>query len=242
MTILDFFHFDKDEYAHRISDYDTERLRKQDVVKLRQQISAGCSIGFGVGATILTTGTSLPVAAYGARRAYVAYKKQHLIKQQLKQRGIAPHQRRKRDYVIPILVSFIGVGVGFGVDEIAHAVTSTDVVGTLIPSGKSTSQVVFQHTENLSHNVVHGIHEQLHEVTVAGHGLVSGHDETIHALTQNTPLQPLNLSSSSELFEYHIGMATAQQAEHIGASSALSSMSQCTLESTLGHARAQSKK
>ena len=39
MTVNDFFSFDADKHAHRISTYTTERLRKQEVVKTRQKFA-----------------------------------------------------------------------------------------------------------------------------------------------------------------------------------------------------------
>lgn len=101
MHISEVFTFKESEYRERISHYTTERLRKQEVVKTRQDFAAAASIGSGIGAAAFTFGASLTLTGYGARRMYVATKKLELIQAELLKRGIELHKLQKRDFLIP---------------------------------------------------------------------------------------------------------------------------------------------
>jgi hypothetical protein len=85
------------------------------------------SIGSGIGAAAFTSGASLALTGYGARRMYVANKKLELIQAELLKRGIELHTLQKRDVLIPAAAHLLGVVVGFGLDEIDMGDTYTNL-------------------------------------------------------------------------------------------------------------------
>jgi hypothetical protein len=130
MTVEDFFNFDETEYAQRISTYDLTRLRKQEIVKTRQQVSASFTIGTGIGGAWWTLGSTLLLSGYGSRAMYVARKKLALIEAELRRRGVPEREPQKRDFWIPFSIGTAGSVVGLGVavagaDSVAAAATSS---------------------------------------------------------------------------------------------------------------------
>ncbi|KAM0078885.1 hypothetical protein ACKRZS_008751 [Fusarium odoratissimum] len=144
MTIGDFFDFNKAEYARRISFYDVNRLRKQEVVKIRQHTAAMCSITTGAAGALLSGGGTLLLSAYGARRLSVAHSKLELIQAELTKRGIALHELQKRDIFIPVGASIVGMGVGVGIDEAAAVATNTIPMEASLPPGSSLTDALIR--------------------------------------------------------------------------------------------------
>ena len=94
MHASEIFTFKESEYRERISHYTAECLRKQEVVKTRQDIATATSISTGIGSAAFAFGASLTVSGYGARRMYVAKKKLELIQAELSKGNIELHTRR----------------------------------------------------------------------------------------------------------------------------------------------------
>ncbi|SCN83928.1 uncharacterized protein FFB20_07084 [Fusarium fujikuroi] len=102
MTIGDFSDFDKAEYTHRISYYETDRLRKQEIVKTRQITAGIISSHIGGWGAVASSGGTLVLSAIAIRRVHVAESKLKLIRAELK----------KRDILIPLRACAAGMGVG----------------------------------------------------------------------------------------------------------------------------------
>lgn len=215
MVVKDFFHFKEDEYRERISLYDTERLVKQEVVKLRAGIAGGTSIATGAGLAVLTGGASLLASGYGSRRLYVAHKKGKLIEAELLKRGIKPHELNKWDVIIPVGAGLTGMGIGLGVNEIASAATNTAIAGAYVPTGGSALHAVVADPAQALHGAVAGATEQTHEMAFAAHnidfGIVPGSDMSHEALVSATTwvVNP----SAANAVGFHAGMLLAQGVE-----------------------------
>lgn len=230
MTIKDFFDFDEYEYAHRISTYDITRLRTQEVVKLRQQVSGSVSILVGAGSAPATGGVSLCGAAYGTRRFYVAHKKHALIKAELQRRNIDPHEPRMRDVLIPITANIVGNGFGDGLDYLIPTGTSNDLIGPAITSGtlSVTDQLVLQVPSDSLHTCADGVQEQPHapEIRLAETiqpGVVPGDDAATHVLSQHTTKS--------------VDVSPAEYVEKSAVSITVGYLSQGIMESVSSHTR-----
>lgn len=164
MTIEDFFDFSEIEYARRIKDYTNERLIKQNVVKIRAGNSGLLSVGTGIGGAAFSFGGTLAISAYGARRMYVAEKKTKLIEAELRSRGIEPHAESKRDMLIPMVGSLLGLGIGCGVDIGLNDLMAAPVQGAImvpVPSGKSAVETITSNPSVALDGVEHGISTQV---------------------------------------------------------------------------------
>jgi hypothetical protein len=216
MTIGDFFSFSADEYARRISVYDTERLRKQEVVKTRQRYAGASSIVIGAGGAAFIFGGTLAVSAYGGRRLFVADKKLELIRQELRKRGTGLRDFHKRDVIIPLCASGVGVGLGFGLDEVAMAATNTIPMGSTMPSGGSVMHEVLNNPGDVAQGVGSGLSEQAHEMAVAlantTSGVIPGSELSNEVLATSTVW--VTAPSQAEHVGYYLGMLLAQQVEH----------------------------
>jgi hypothetical protein len=176
MTWKDFFDFDWDEYAQRISAYTTERLCKQEIIKTRQISGAACTMGGGIGAAPLTMDGTLAVAAYGVRRDRVAKKKLKLIKAGLTRRGIRLHDRDWKDILIPFGASLVGASAGFAFNDVVLEVVP---IGTYVvpPIGSTALEAVVPNPANAAQGVASGIQDQatqlLHALLGSGEGTTS---------------------------------------------------------------------
>ncbi|RAR07131.1 hypothetical protein DDE83_006629 [Stemphylium lycopersici] len=209
MTWQDFFGCDWDEYAQRISEYTDQRLCEQEIVKLRQQISASCAIGSGVGGAAFTMGASLAASVIGSRRYRVARKKHGLIQNELMRRGIPLHETNYKDYLIPVVASVVGQGVGIGLGHIAMDITNTIPLGQQIPTptGSTTIQAVAEYPSDAEH---------FHEVNLAADGIkagiVPGSESSQLNLAEHTSWIPApNVENAAE---FHAGMLLAQKVEN----------------------------
>ena len=197
MRISDVWTFNGSEYRERISHCATERLRKQEVVKTRQKISAAVSIGAGIGAAAFTHGTSLALSGYHARRMYVANKKLDRIQAELLKRGIELHTLQKRDVLIPIAAHLVGVAVGFGLDEIAIADTYTIPLGEHVSTGASAIHEVLANPHEALQGAASGAEEQFREMSLAANdipnGVIPGSNLSSHILATHTGKQTVLL-------------------------------------------------
>lgn len=237
MVISDFIDFDEHEYANRISQYDTERLFKQEVRKVRQQVSAGTSAGLGLVTAVFTAGLSLVTSAIGVRRLYVAAVKLELIKKELTRRGFPLYDTRMRDVLIPVTTSLLTLGVGTGLEQFALDATSIGTTGTSFSSG-SSSRMLSQPAGDTFDSFTTGFREQLQEIG----GVFSQHDAATQALiTQDTVTQSPGGQPAAGASGYHLGMLVAQHAETKGAAEAAGAVNQWMLESLMGHTKARFK-
>ncbi|RAR10607.1 hypothetical protein DDE82_000993 [Stemphylium lycopersici] len=215
MTWQDFFGCDWDEYAQRISEYTDQRLCEQEIVKLRQQISASCAIGSGVGGAAFTMGASLAASVIGSRRYRVARKKHGLIQNELMRREISLHETNYKDFLIPVVASVVGQGVGIGLGHIAMDITNTIPLGQQIPTptGSTTIHAVAEYPSDAVHAIISGVQEHFHEVNLAADGIktgiVPGSESSQLNLAEHTSWIPApNVENAAE---FHAGMLLAQK-------------------------------
>jgi hypothetical protein len=167
MGLSDTFEFDEEEYASKITDeqvYPTHRLKTHETAKCRQHISAGASIGGGVGLAPFTFGLSLLGTAYGARRLYIAKKKLELIQAELKRRNVVLHEPTKRDFLIPFGISMATLGLGAGVDALAANATSQVATHVIADHGTRAIDAALQSPGSFCHGVTDGVSLQVHEL------------------------------------------------------------------------------
>lgn len=215
MTWDDFFGCDWNEYAQRISGYTTERLVKQEVVKTRQQMAASISIGSGLGGAVFTMGGTLAISAYGARRMRVAKKKCELIQQELIKRNIKLHEFDYKDALIPGIAGLVGMGVGFGLTDIANEATNAATMNVITPSGSSAIQAVAANPGDAIQGLGAGFTEQVREMALAvngmGAGIMPGSDLSGEVLAAHTSWVALPSPASS--VGVYAGMMMAQGVE-----------------------------
>lgn len=210
MTIEDFFNFSKTEYAHRISFYDLDRLRKQEIVKTRQITAAFCSVQTGAWGAVATSGGTLVLSAIGLRRLHVAESKLKLIQAELTKRDIPLHKLQKRDVMIPLWACVAGMGVGSAVDEAASHVTNTIAVKAGLFPGCSAAHALSMNPGDSISGAAHGAAQQLHEM---GHAILSL-DSGLSAaqdLARDTIWVPA--ASAEEAIGFHAGMVAMQATE-----------------------------
>ncbi|EXA46273.1 hypothetical protein FOVG_07001 [Fusarium oxysporum f. sp. pisi HDV247] len=231
MTIGDFFDFNKAEYARRISFYDVNRLRKQEVVKIRQHTAAMCSITTGAAGALLSGGGTLLLSAYGARRLSVAHSKLELIQAELTKRGIALHEIQKRDILIPVGASIVGMGVGVGIDEAAAVATNTIPMEASLPPGSSLTDALSTNASGVISGVAHGVTEQTHEMGQAilniDNGIPAAQD-----LARETIWAPA--ASTQDAIGFHAGMVIMQAVEKGFASLTSNLLATWTMEALTG--------
>lgn len=231
MTIGDFFDFDKVEYAHRISLYDVDRLRKQEVVKTRQHTAAICSITTGAVGALPSCGGTLLLSSYGARRLAVAYRKLALIQAELTKRGIDLHEVRKRDVLIPLGASIVGMGVGFGIDEVAAVATNAIPMEAGLPPGSSITHALSTNASDTISGAAQGVTEQTREIGQAilniDNGIPAAQD-----LARDTIWAPA--ASTQGAIGFHAGMVTMQATEKGLASLASNMLATQTMEAMTG--------
>ncbi|KAK0617595.1 beta subunit of N-acylethanolamine-hydrolyzing acid amidase-domain-containing protein [Immersiella caudata] len=178
MGLQDTLHFDREAYQRKLTARSTADLRKHEVIKTRQQVSAGTAMASGIGLAIFTLGKSLTVTAYGARRMYVADGKLELIKAELRRRGEELHTIRASDVFVPVGISVATLGVSAGLDgfldgataHLHHAIDSA-------AAGHSTQAVaeaVLGDPGQFLHGAVDGIGKQAHEVASFLHAAGAG--------------------------------------------------------------------
>jgi hypothetical protein len=210
MTISDFFDFDKTEYAYRISRYDLDRLRKQEIVKTRQRTAAFCSVQTGVWGALATSGGTLLLSAIGLRRLHVAESKLELIRAEFTRRGFALHERQKRDVLIPLGACAAGMGVGFAFDEAASHLTNTIAVKAGLFPGCSAAHALSMNPGDSISGAAHGAAQQLHEM---GHAILSLDNgfSAAQDLSMETIWVPA--ASAEEAIGFHAGMVAMQATE-----------------------------
>jgi hypothetical protein len=215
MVFKDYFWLESKDYAERVSTYTSERLKKQEVVKLRQGISGRWTVGAGLGSAHFTFGASLIASAYGLRRIHLAHKKRKIIEKELTERGIKLHKCNMSDVIIPLCGSLMGMGLAFSFDEIANQATNTAACGATVPSGSFGLKDMMNDPTDASHGVVSGINEQIHEMGLATHDVmvdvIPGSHESAKILAEHTMW---NVAPDTAMAGgYHAGMVLAQATE-----------------------------
>ncbi|KAF5600589.1 hypothetical protein FPANT_2252 [Fusarium pseudoanthophilum] len=219
MTIGDFFDFNKTEYAPRISYYDTNRLRRQEIVKTRQIAAGIISSHIGGWGAIASSGGTLVLSAIAIRRVYVAESKLELIRAELKKRDIPLHKLQKRDILIPLGACAAGMGVGHVFEHAAVHVTHTCTPG-LFPSDSVAHAFSMNPGDSIS-GAAHGAAQQLHEM---GHAIMSLDNGVSAAQDLATVAISVPQTSVEEAVGFHAGMSAMQAAEKGLASVASSSL------------------
>ncbi|KAG5753794.1 hypothetical protein H9Q72_004981 [Fusarium xylarioides] len=208
MTIGDFFDFEKTEYAHRISYYDTDRLRKQEIVKTRQITAGLISSHIGGWGAVASSGGTLVLSAIAIRRVYVAESKLELIRAELKKRDVPLHKLQKRDILIPLGACAAGMGVGHVFDHAAVHVTHTCTPG-LFPSDSVAHAFSMNPGDSIS-GAAHGAAQQLHEM---GHAIMSLDNGVSAAQDLANVAISVPQTSVQEAVGFHTGMVAMQAAE-----------------------------
>ncbi|KAF4536844.1 uncharacterized protein LTHEOB_11851 [Lasiodiplodia theobromae] len=112
-----FFGLDDYEYQKHLREMSSQDLQKQEIAKLRRQITCALSIAVGICMVVLTRGGSLIIAStVGGRRWRVAHRKLEMIRAELTRRGIPLHKLDSKDIEIPLLAQCVGAAVGAGLD------------------------------------------------------------------------------------------------------------------------------
>ncbi|KAF5716159.1 hypothetical protein FMUND_6502 [Fusarium mundagurra] len=231
MTIGDFLDFNKTEYAHRISHYDIDRLRKQEIVKTRQITAGIISSHIGGWGTVVSSGGTLVLSAIAIRRVYVAESKLELIRAELKKRDVPLHKLQKRDILIPLGACAAGFGVGHVFDQAAVHVTHTCAPG-LFPSD-SVAHAFSMNPGDSINGAAHGAAQQLHEM---GHAIMSLDNGVSAAQDLARVAISVPQTSVEEAVGFHVGMVKMQAAEKGIASLASSSLATQGMKAMTGDA------
>jgi hypothetical protein len=132
MGLDDLVEFDRAAYAHRVSQMSIVELKGREIQKTRQYFSGYASGGLGLGSAPFTGGASLIFTALGARKAYVASKKNEIIKTELARRGVPLHDKlTTADIVVPAtggIVSMVAGGFADAAFDHSAAPTGTPEV------------------------------------------------------------------------------------------------------------------
>ncbi|SPJ89725.1 uncharacterized protein FTOL_13086 [Fusarium torulosum] len=169
------------------------------------------SITTGAAGALLSGGGTLLLSAYGARRLSVAHSKLELIQAELTKRGIALHEIQKRDILIPVGASIVGMGVGIGIDEAAAVATNAIPMEADLPPGPSVTHALSMNAGNAISGAAHGIAEQTREIGQAilniDNGIPAAQD-----LARETIWAPA--ASTQDAIEFHAGMVIIQATEN----------------------------
>ncbi|KAH0283458.1 hypothetical protein M436DRAFT_82368 [Aureobasidium namibiae CBS 147.97] len=149
MGLDDIMGFDAGAYTAKVRKMDAAELRQREVYKTRQIYSGSWSLGAGIGLAFFTAGISLAGSAYGLRRISIAEQKLAIVQEELKNRELALYKERKRDFLIPMAIGVVTMGVSCG-SSIAIDVSSH------IPTHDISSAAV-QHAMLEPSAAVHGI-------------------------------------------------------------------------------------
>ncbi|KLO81628.1 uncharacterized protein LW93_6780 [Fusarium fujikuroi] len=231
MTIGDFFDFDKAEYAHRISYYETDRLREQEIVKTHQITAGIISNHIGGWGAVASSGGTLVLSAIAIRRIHVAESKLKLIRAELKKRDVPLHKLQKRDILIPLGACAAGMGVGLVFDHAAVHATHICAPG-LFPSDSVAHAFCMNPGDSIG-GAAHGATQQLHEM---GHAIMSLDNGSSAA--QNLARVAISVPQTSveEAVGFHTGMVAMQAAERGLASVASSSLATQGMKAMTGDA------
>ena len=112
MTFKDFFHLNDEEFKDRISNMSNEELMKQDIHNFRTVHSGGYGVIIGAVEAVPTIGVSLLGGAVGLRRRDVAKQRLKMIHEEVERRGWRAHKQTKRDYLIPLGIARVSMGIG----------------------------------------------------------------------------------------------------------------------------------
>lgn len=112
MTFKDFFHLNDEQFKDRISKLSDEELMKQDIHNCRTIHSGGYGAAIGAVEAVPTMGVSLVGSAIGLRRRDVAKQRLKMVHDEIKKRGLTVHKQTKRDYLIPLGIAGVSMGVG----------------------------------------------------------------------------------------------------------------------------------
>jgi len=120
MGLEDTFHFDRAAYRRKLLIRSTEDLKTHEITKQRQHVSAGVVITGSIGLALSPIGgfTSLPGAAIGSRKLYVAQEKLAMIEAELRNRDEELHETTARDVLVPLTVGVASLAVGTGLEEV----------------------------------------------------------------------------------------------------------------------------
>ena len=143
MGLADFIEFDDEAYKMKVATLSTAELRQREVLKTRQQVSAAASVGIGAASAWAVGPIGLAVATCGWRRGHIADQKRDIIRDELKRRGVALHERTVADVAIPTLISLATATISAGADGVAGpmfnkavpAATDQAITGCAAPVG-----------------------------------------------------------------------------------------------------------
>ena len=106
MVFKDLFSLSDEEYAKRISEYPDEKLKVQEMRKMRQKNSATFGLGLAVPNFLLTGPGALISVGVNCRRRAVAKRKNVIIERELIERDLPLRGKHKSDVAIPVAVSY----------------------------------------------------------------------------------------------------------------------------------------
>jgi hypothetical protein len=126
MGLSDIFDsFDAAVYRQHILSLQEPEIRQREIQKRRQLYGAGFKIAGGGALAPFTLGVSLVGSALGGRQYSIAEQKLAVIQQIMNENGWELHTETKRDVLIPLASTFVGMAAGGAVDiGIGHVVSA----------------------------------------------------------------------------------------------------------------------
>ncbi|KAH0429845.1 hypothetical protein CcaCcLH18_08127 [Colletotrichum camelliae] len=154
MTVKEFSHFDKHEYAKRVSEMSATELAKIEITKTRQLFASSFAGGACMATALPSHGLSLAVLPYHMRNGYLAQEKLEVVQAELRKRNIPLHDIQKRDILIPVVAGCAGIAVGVEISGISDVVAEGLQLHT--PSTAATVGQMMHHSAETAHGALHG--------------------------------------------------------------------------------------
>jgi len=217
MRFSDALYFNSLEYTNKlealVASQRINEIREREVLKNRQIYGYWTKVGMGALLFVPTMGLSSVTSGIGFRQLWVACSKLDVINNIIKKYGITPYQCQFRDRAIPIVISVLTAGIGFGTscalsDISGMGVEGGSAQGLSFGPPTSVEGVIDSATTNPSGFVdgaFHGVGAQIEAVSAA---LSPG--DTADNVTQATVENAVPASMGSEYYEgANAGYATA---------------------------------
>lgn len=176
MGYHEFFGFDNTAYRAKLVAYSKNKsqhneIQKREVEKIRQVYGAVSKISLGGAAAFFTGGATLVGSGIGMRQCSIAAQKLEIIQNVMNENNIPFHKEQKRDMVIPMLISLVGVGtglgVGLGMEEIAAAgvnqAAEAGVHAAAHAGAEATIQTAAAHPGDFIQGAIHGAVSQVEQ-------------------------------------------------------------------------------
>lgn len=112
-----------EQFCAHVNQLDEAQLRYLHKQMLRKRIGGGTSAVVGTLALLPSCGVSVVGIMIGGRRVMVNTDRIGIIEARLKQKQWDGHDLEGKDFVLPVSAAIVGLGVGFGLDAVFHAMS-----------------------------------------------------------------------------------------------------------------------